>query len=79
MVVLGRAEGAKASLLVAVSDDLKSSLPAGDIVRELGKTIGGGGGGRPDMAEAGGKEPARLDEALAGIREAVTRRMESAG
>ena len=39
-------------------------LADGDLVRTLGRLIGGGGGGRPDMAEAGGKDPGRLDEAL---------------
>jgi len=68
VVVLGRAGQDKASLLVAVTDDLKGTIPAGDLVRTLGKRIGGGGGGRPDLAEAGGKDPSRLDEAL---REAV--------
>jgi len=74
VVVLGRAEGDKASILVAVTDDLKARIGAGDLVKELARIIGGGGGGRNDMAEAGGKEPARLDEALAASREAVARR-----
>ena len=64
MIVLGRAEANKASLLVAVSDDLKKRAPAGKLVKVLAGMIGGGGGGRPEMAEAGGKEPGRLDEAL---------------
>jgi alanyl-tRNA synthetase len=77
VVVLGRAGGGKASLLVAVTDDLKKKLPAGDLVKALGKIIGGGGGGRPDMAEAGGKEPGRLDEALGQAASLVKKRMES--
>jgi alanyl-tRNA synthetase len=64
VVLLGRAEEGKASLLVAVTKDLERRLPAGEIVRAMAKVIGGGGGGRPDLAEAGGKDPARLDEAL---------------
>ena len=75
VVVLGRAEGGKASLLVAVTDDLKGRLPAGDLVRALGAIIGGGGGGRPDMAEAGGKETAKLDEALNAAVRAVGERI----
>jgi alanyl-tRNA synthetase len=74
IVILGRAEGEKATLLVAVTDDLKGRLPAGDLVRELAKIIGGGGGGRPDLAEAGGKDPSRLDEALRAGVAAVARR-----
>jgi len=79
VVVLGRAEGAKASVLVAVTPDLKDRLPAGELVRVLGKIIGGGGGGRPDLAEAGGKDPSRLDEALREAAREVERRMERAG
>jgi len=48
-----------------VSDDLiAKGLKAGDWVRETAKVAGGGGGGRPQMAQAGGKEPAKLSEAL---------------
>jgi alanyl-tRNA synthetase len=75
IVVFGRAEGDKASLLVAVTDDLKAKVGAGDLVKELAKIIGGGGGGRSDLAEAGGKDPSRLDEALSRAREAVARRV----
>jgi alanyl-tRNA synthetase len=74
VVVLGRAEGEKASLLVAVTEDLKAKIPAGDLVKELAAIIGGGGGGRSDLAEAGGKDPSRLDEALAKSRQAIARR-----
>jgi alanyl-tRNA synthetase len=74
VVILGRAEGDKASILVAVTDDLKSRIGAGDLVRELAGIIGGGGGGRSDLAEAGGKDPSRLDEALRAGRDAVARR-----
>jgi alanyl-tRNA synthetase len=77
VVVLGRAEAGKASLLVAVTEDLKKRVPAGELVRELAKTIGGGGGGRPDMAEAGGKNPERLDEALGRAGPWIERRMEA--
>ncbi len=77
VVVLGRREADKASILVAVTDDLKGRVPAGDLVRELGKIIGGGGGGRPDMAEAGGREPERLDQALRAATASVGRRLES--
>ena len=74
VVVLGRAEEGKASLLVAVTEDRKEQLPAGDLVRELARIIGGGGGGRSDIAEAGGKEVGRLDEALRSVPTIVARR-----
>ncbi len=64
VVVLGRAEGDKVSLLVAVTKDLEDRVPAGEIVRELAEMVGGRGGGRKDLAEAGGRDASRLDEAL---------------
>ncbi len=45
-------------------DLVKRGVKAGDCVREAAKSVGGGGGGRPDMAEAGGKDPGKIDEAL---------------
>ena len=75
IVILGRAEGDKASILVAVTDDLKSKIGAGELVKELARIIGGGGGGRNDLAEAGGKDPSRLDEALTAGRDAIARRV----
>jgi alanyl-tRNA synthetase len=76
VAVLGRAEEGKVSLLVAVTQDLTGKVRAGDLVKTLGRIIGGGGGGRPDMAEAGGKDPARLDEALGAAAEEVKRCMQ---
>ncbi len=65
-VVLGCVNEGKATLSVLVSDDLISSrsMNAGNIVRELAKSIQGGGGGQPGFATAGGKNPDGLDEAL---------------
>ena len=77
VVVLGRVDGDKVGLLVAVTADLERRVPAGELVRELGPLIGGGGGGRPDLAEAGGKNPAGLDEALSRAVESVRRRLEA--
>src|SRR5579863_855793 len=54
----------KAALLVAVTSDLTSRIKAGDIVKQLAPIIGGTGGGRADFAQAGGRDAARLDEAL---------------
>jgi alanyl-tRNA synthetase len=74
IVVLGRAEEGKVSLLVAVTDDVKGRVGAGELVKELAAIVGGGGGGRNDLAEAGGKDPSRLDEALRTACAAVARR-----
>lgn len=64
-IVLGLAENDKVILLAAVSDDLiKKGIKAGDIVKAIAPIVGGGGGGRPQMAEAGGKNPDKIDEAL---------------
>jgi alanyl-tRNA synthetase len=67
VVVLGISKGAKASLLVALTPDLVGRLDAGKIIRELAPLIGGGGGGRKDIAEAGGKSPEKIPEALAAV------------
>ena len=68
VVVLGSAhpEEGKAYLVVAVSDDVVAELgiKAGDLVRQLAQIIGGGGGGRPTLATAGGRNPDKLDDAL---------------
>ncbi len=64
-VLLATEVDGKVALLAAVSKDLvKRGVKAGDCVREAAKAVGGGGGGRPDLAEAGGKDPAKIDEAL---------------
>jgi alanyl-tRNA synthetase len=69
-ILLGAASEGKVSFVAAVSDDLiAKGLKAGDWVREAAKIAGGGGGGRPQMAQAGGKDPAKLPDALARARE----------
>ena len=65
VIVLGAAHGERALLLAAVTKDLTGRYHAGNIIKQLAPMVGGGGGGRPDFAQAGGKDPARLDEALA--------------
>ena len=63
--MLAATDGQKVSFVAAVSDDLiAKGLKAGDWVRETAKVAGGGGGGRPQMAQAGGKDPGKLGEAL---------------
>lgn len=65
VVVLGAVSGDKVNLVATVTKDLLASgLHAGNIVKEVAKITGGGGGGRPDMAQAGGKDAGKLDEAL---------------
>ena len=65
VVVLGTALGERAVLLAAVTKDLTGRYHAGNIIKQLAPLVGGGGGGRPDFAQAGGKDPDRLDAALA--------------
>jgi alanyl-tRNA synthetase len=77
VVVLARAADDKVSLLVAVTDDLVGRLHAGKLVKQLAPIIGGGGGGRPDLAEAGGRDASRLDEALLGAGPAVEKMLEA--
>ena len=71
IVVLGGEKDGKATLLVAVTPDLSKKYKAGDLVKELSKTLGGRGGGKPELAQAGGGDPARLDAALARAYELV--------
>ena len=59
-------------LLAGVTDDLiAKGLKAGDIVKTIAPIVDGGGGGKPQMAQAGGKNPAKIDEALAKARELI--------
>jgi alanyl-tRNA synthetase len=55
------------NLVASVSKDLSGRFPAGRLDEEDAKMVGGGGGGRPDLAQAGGKDPAKIDEALAAV------------
>ena len=64
VVVLGAISDDKAVLVAAVSKDLTDRLPADRLIREIAPLIGGGGGGRPDFAQAGGKKTDQLDQAL---------------
>jgi alanyl-tRNA synthetase len=63
-VVLASENDGKVGLIVSVTKDLTGKLQAGRIVKELAPIVGGGGGGRPDFAEAGGKDPSKIDELL---------------
>jgi alanyl-tRNA synthetase len=65
VVILASEGDGKVSLVVGVTKDLTDRVKAGTVVKELAPIIGGGGGGRPDFAEAGGKDASRIDELLA--------------
>ncbi len=69
VVALGSEHEGKAVLLVAVTKDLAGKVKAGDLVKEGAKLVGGSGGGKPDLAQAGGANPAGLDDALRKIEE----------
>jgi alanyl-tRNA synthetase len=65
VVVLGWSEDSKVQLITAVTDDLvKKGLNAGKLIGQIAKIVGGSGGGKPTMAQAGGKDPSKLPEAL---------------
>ena len=71
VVALGSEHGGKAVLLVAVTRDLVGQVRAGELVKEAARLVGGKGGGKPDLAQAGGPDPAGLDGALARVEELV--------
>ncbi|OGA15843.1 MAG: alanine--tRNA ligase [Betaproteobacteria bacterium RIFCSPLOWO2_02_FULL_66_14] len=74
-IVLGTADGGKVSLIAGVTSDLTARVKAGDLVNFVAQQVGGRGGGRPDMAQAGGNDPARLAAALASVRAWVEQRL----
>ena len=68
VVALGSDLGdGKVALLVAVTPDLTAKIKAGDIIKKIAPIVGGSGGGRPDFAQAGGRDASKLDEALAKV------------
>jgi alanyl-tRNA synthetase len=72
MAVLTAVVDGKPLIIVAVTEDLNQrGLKAGDIVGKVAKIVGGGGGGRPTLAQAGGKDPDKLPEALAAVHKLV--------
>jgi alanyl-tRNA synthetase len=77
VVVLGWAEDSKVTLLAAVTDDLTKKIEAGKLVGEVAKVVGGKGGGRKDMAQAGGTEPAKLPEALELARKVANEKLKA--
>jgi alanyl-tRNA synthetase len=67
VVALGMPEDGKVALIAGVTKDLTAKVHAGRLIQELAKQVGGSGGGRPDLAEAGGKDTAALKSALSSI------------
>ncbi len=75
VIILGVAEGEKVSLIAGVTSDLTSRFKAGELLNHVASQIGGKGGGRPDMAQGGGTNPAALPGALASVRKWVEERV----
>jgi alanyl-tRNA synthetase len=67
VVVLGTAEDGKVALIAGVTKDLTAKVHAGKMIQTLAKMVGGSGGGRPDLAEAGGKDTSALKSTLGTI------------
>jgi alanyl-tRNA synthetase len=74
-IVLGAVNDGKVSLIAGVTSDLTAKLKAGDLVNYVAQQVGGKGGGRPDMAQAGGTEPAKLPNALQSVKNWVEERL----
>ncbi len=73
-IVLAAVDGGKVSLIAGVTPDAVAQVKAGDLVNHVAQQVGGKGGGRPDMAQAGGTDPSRLPQALAGVADWVASR-----
>ncbi|HEY3254423.1 MAG TPA: DHHA1 domain-containing protein, partial [Polyangiaceae bacterium] len=71
VVLVGSVADGKAQLVLTVAKDLTSRLKAGELIKNSAQIVGGSGGGRPDMAQAGGTELSRLDEAIDAIYASV--------
>ena len=71
VVVIANAEADKVTLVVAVTKDLTKRIQAGAVVRQIAPIVGGGGGGRPDFAEAGGRDVSKIETALTESRSVV--------
>jgi len=71
VVVIASETDGKVTVIASVTKDLTSRVQAGKIVRELAPIVGGGGGGRPDFAEAGGRDASRIGELLAAVPEVL--------
>jgi alanyl-tRNA synthetase len=78
--VLATVSDGKPVIIATVTDDLIGrGLKAGDLAREVALIVGGSGGGRPNMAQAGGRDPEKLNEALESVVEVVRKNLKSGG
>jgi len=78
-VVLGSRENGAVHLVANFDQSVAERVSAGDVVREIAPIVGGGGGGRPDFAEAGGKDPGKIADLLKESRVVVERMLGTAG
>jgi alanyl-tRNA synthetase len=74
-IVLGAVADGKVTLIAGVTPDLTAKVKAGELVNHVARQVGGKGGGRPDMAQAGGSDPSGLPAALASVKEWVGERL----
>lgn len=74
-IVLASTTDGKVTLIAGVTSDLTGKVKAGELVNMVAQQVGGKGGGRPDMAQAGGSDPAKLPAALASVRAWVEQRL----
>jgi alanyl-tRNA synthetase len=77
VVIIASPSDNKVSIVVGVTPDLIKRAPAGQIVKQLAPLVGGGGGGRPDFAEAGGKDPSKIGEMLAASRGVIEQMLQA--
>jgi alanyl-tRNA synthetase len=73
VVVLANADGDRVTLVVSVTKDLTKRVQAGSVVKQIAPIVGGGGGGRPEFAEAGGRDVTKIEIALTESRAVVER------
>jgi alanyl-tRNA synthetase len=77
VAVFGAVSGEKVFLLAGVTQELTSKLHAGNLIKEIVKEVGGSGGGRPDMAQAGGNKPDKLKDALSLAEKLIREKLEA--
>ncbi|MCG0277739.1 MAG: DHHA1 domain-containing protein, partial [Thermanaeromonas sp.] len=80
VVVLGSTSNGRVNFVaMATKDVVAKGIHAGNLLREVARIAAGGGGGRPDMAQAGGKDPAKLDQALAHVLQVIAEQLGASG